>query len=213
MIRASIALHFPKGYIAEPYWPERAQLIDIQKGSGLNRARSEANRRKALEEFLKRQGMTLSDYEALEKRAARPFYTNGSDEIIIPETQILSFLVATCDEVRSASRPCDPQQVRSRFIATDMPTGKTQADGIWQRFVTVSSGTGAKLSNQRGLRKSAYIADFSTSGTLTFDEGFVDPATLRSALEWGGNFMGLGAARKMGWGRFALTDFRPEKIA
>jgi hypothetical protein len=212
MIEASMTFSFQKGYIAEPFWPERAKLIDIQKGSGVNRARSDANRRKALEEYLGREGMTLRDYENLEKLASRPFYVNGSDEIIIPESQILSFLVATCDEARSAARPCDPGQVRSRFIASDFPTGKTKADGIWERFATVSSGTGAKLSNQRGLRKSSYIKEFETSGTLVFDEAFVDPSTLHNALVWGGGFVGIGAARKMGWGRFKVTAFTPKQV-
>jgi hypothetical protein len=208
ILTAACVWSFDKGYIADPYWPERSRLIDIQKESGLNRARSDANRRKALEEYLQRKGMTLADYEDLERRSNRPFYTNGSNEIVIPAAQVLAFLVATCDEARSATRPCDPNQVRSRFAASDFLTGTTQADGIYERFATVTSGTGSKLSNQRGLRRSAYIEKFEAKGTLTFDSGFVEPETLRNALEWGGLFVGIGASRKMGWGRFNVTQFR-----
>jgi hypothetical protein len=206
VLTANCTFRFDRGYVADPYWPERSRLIDIQKESGLNRARSDANRRKALEEYLKRKGMTLADYEELERRSNRPFYTNGAD-IIIPSAQVLSFLVATCDQARSATRPCDPDQVRSRFAASDFHTGKKQADGIYERFATVTSGTGSKLSNQRGLRRSAFIEKFEAKGELTFDSGFVDPATLKNALEWGGLFVGIGASRKMGWGRFVLSEF------
>ena len=47
------------GYIAEPYWPEMYEYINITKESGMNRARSAANRRKALEEHLRANGSLL----------------------------------------------------------------------------------------------------------------------------------------------------------
>lgn len=207
----ALTTYFPRGYIADPYWPARAHLIDIQKNSGVNRARSSANRRKALEEYLTGVGMTLAEYERLESRASEPFYRDDGGLIILPENQVLSFLVATCDEARAATRPCAPEQVRSRFVVSSWHTGKQAADGVWERFATVSTGTGAKLSNQRGLRRSEYIADFEASGTISFDAEFVDPKTLRKALEFGGNFVGIGASRKMGWGRFELRKF--ERVA
>jgi hypothetical protein len=212
MLTFNLSLHFAKGYIGDPYWPELEKLINIQKQSGMNRARSTANRRKALEEYLGSIGMSLADYEALERKAKEPFYKDG-DEIIIPELHVTSFLVATCDEARSATRPCEPNQVRSRFIVTPWRTGKTKADGIWSRFAVVAGGGGQKLSNQRGLRESAYIADFAATGRISFDPDFVDAATLRRAIEWGGAFVGIGASRKMGWGRFELKEFAQQGAA
>jgi hypothetical protein len=202
-----ISAKFGRGYIADPYWPALHNLINIQKKSGMNRAKSDANRRKALEEYLQREGMTFEDFEALEKQATQPFYRNASD-IIIPELHVTSFLVATCDEARAATRPCQPNQVRSRFICSAWHTGKREADGIWERFATVTSGTGQTLSNQRGFRRSLYISDFTATGTITFDLEFVEPKALRNALDWGGKFVGIGASRKMGWGRFELTGFK-----
>jgi hypothetical protein len=60
-----------RSYIADPYWPERERLVNIQKESGMSRARSAANRRKALEEYLRSEGMTLKDYDELEVTRAR----------------------------------------------------------------------------------------------------------------------------------------------
>ena len=209
MQKYQIETFFPRGYIADPYWPAVAQLIDIQKKSGVNRAKSDANRRKALESYFAATGMTMADYEALEKRSKEPFYTmngNGS-EIIIPDLHVISCLVAICDEARAAQRPCSPVQVRARFICSPWTTGKLGADGIWERFATVASGTGAKLSNQRGLRRSSYIEKFTACGEIEFDETFVEAKILRQAFEWGGRFVGIGASRKMGWGRFELRRF------
>lgn len=205
MITLQITATFDKGYIADPYWPQRDRLINIQKESGMNRARSTANRRKALEDYLTPRGMSLADYERIEREASEPFYRNKEGRIVIPENHVMSFLVATCDEARAANRPCQPNQVRSRFIVTPWDTEKTERDGVWERFATVSAGTGAKLSNQRGLRSSQYIEKFSAVGTISFDDSFVKSETLCRAIEWGGAFVGIGASRKMGWGRFTVA--------
>jgi len=207
MLTYNIVTHFQRGYIGDPYWPELEKLINIQKQSGMNRARTSANRRKALEEYLNATGMTLADYEKLDAKAQEPFYRNGNGEIIVPELHVMSFLVATCDEARSATRPCEPEQVRSRFIVSHWSTGKKTHDGIFSRYAIVAAGGGQKLSNQRGLRENEYISNFDGTGTISFDQDFVDPATLRRAIEWGGTFVGIGASRKMGWGRFELRQF------
>jgi hypothetical protein len=224
MLNYKIAATFTKGYIANPYWPEMARLIDIQKQSGVNRARSAANRRKALDEYLRANGMKLTDYEELERLAARPFHTNGSGalahananasadahadgsspEIIIPEEKVYAFLVNACDVARSANRPCPPEQIRTLIKATDWHTGKTKPDGVWERFAVVASGTGQKLSNQRGFRSSQYISNFTATGSVEINPSFVKPDVLRRLIEWGGENIGIGASRKMGWGRFTL---------
>lgn len=203
-----LRVHFGgKGFVADPYWPEVAELINIQKSSGLNRAKSEANRRKALEEHLKLLGKTLADYEALQARAHQSFAYGEDGKIVIPANNIESFLVNTSDVVRAASRPCPPEQVRSLLTVTPWRTEKTAPDGTWERFATVSSGTGAKLSNQRGLRKSEYIADFDAEGEMSFTPDFVKPSVLEQAIRLGGENVGIGASRKMGYGRFTLVEW------
>jgi len=194
-----------KGYIANPYWTEMAKLIDIQKSSGLNRAKSDAARRKSLEEYLRNNNMKLDEYEDLIKLANRPFHKSEDGEIVIPADRVLSFLVNCCLEVRAAGRPCPPDQMRSLVEATDWTTGKREPDGIWERFALVKSGTGAKLSNQRGLRRSPYITGFTATGQLTVDDQYVKPEVLSNLVKWGGMQIGIGASRKMGYGRFTAT--------
>lgn len=209
MLLYSLETHFLRGYIADPYWPERERLINVQKSSGLNRAKSDAARRKALEEYLRSTGMSVGDYEKLSTLASRPFYTDADGCIVIPELHVMSFLVATIDQARAAMRPCDPDQVRSRFVVSQWTTGKRQSDGVWSRFAVVAAGGGQKLSNQRGLRESKYIDNFTATGTIELDENFIKPAILEQAIRWGGQFVGIGASRKMGWGRFELRRFEP----
>lgn len=207
MLTYDLFLRFTSPYIGHPYWPEMYQLIEITKKSGMNRAKSDANRRKALEEYLRANGMTLADFERIEAASCKPFHTAPDGEIIIPSDRIMAFLVAANDEARAAFRACPPEQVWARITATDFRTGKREADGIWSRFATVNLGTGARASNQRGLRENAYIEGFTATGQITFDEQTVDPAALHNLIGWGGQFVGLGASRNKGKGRFVLTRF------
>jgi hypothetical protein len=208
MLQFNIKVHFPHWYIGNPYWIEMYKMIEISKNSGMNRSRATQNKRKAIEEHLKLVGMTLADYGKLEELSKRQFHVDDAGQIIIPEDRVLSFIVSTCATARSAQRPCDPEQVRSRFKVTPWSTGKTKQDGIWSRFATVTAGTGAKLSNQRGLRENAYIGDFNATGSIWFDPQFVRPDVMENAMKWGGQNVGVGASRKMGMGRFDLLEFK-----
>jgi hypothetical protein len=197
-------------YIGHPYWPEMAQLVDITKQSGMNRARSSANVRKALEEYLQAQGMTLADYERIKAAAELPFYTvdGPGTAIIVPELHVTSMLVQTCDTIRSAGRPCPPDQVRSVMRCAPWVTKHTAPDGVWERFAVVSSGTGAKLSNQRGFRTNPYIENAKAAGAIELLPEMVRPEVLQKALTWAGERIGIGACRKMGWGRFRISDWQ-----
>ena len=207
MLTIQTSFKFTTPYVAHPYWPEMFQVIEITKKSGLNRAKSDANRRKSLEEYLRANNMTLADFEHIEKLSKRPFHLSDGGEIIIPPDNVLSFLVAANSEARAAFRAVAPEQVRSKIIATPFMTGKYVPDGVWTRFAQVTLGTGARASNQRGLRENPYIEGFTAHGTLTIDEQTVDPPTLRNLIVWGGQFVGIGASRKMGKGRFDLAGW------
>lgn len=211
MITIDLSLLFTSPYVANPYWPEMYEVIEITKKSGVNRAKSEANRRKSLEEYLRSIGMTLAEYQALEERSRRPFHATADGEIVIPAESVMAFLVAANATARAAQRAMPPDQVWSRLAATPFRTGKYGADGTWRRFATVNFGTGARASNQRGLRENAYIEDFEATGSLTFDGQTVDPKTLRNLIDWAGQFVGIGSSRKMGKGRFMVSHWQPRE--
>jgi hypothetical protein len=205
-----------RGYIAHPYWPAREKVINIVKESGMSRARSAVNRRAALEQYLKTHDMTPADFEDLEAEAERPFYADGEGRIIVPALHVTSMLVATCDTISAAARPMPADQVRSLVTVSPWTTTLTGADGTWERFAVVTGGTGGRLTNQRALRSNAYIGALPedtaapgvpASGTITLDPGMVRPAVLEEALRYAGRYIGVGASRKMGWGRFTVGDF------
>lgn len=205
MIAIDVTLHFPKGYIAHPYWPEREKLINIQKESGVNRVRSEERRDKALKSYLAARGLTLEDYLRLEELANRPFYTDESGEIVIPSRQLYGMLAQGAAVAPSSIRPFRTDQVRTVVDLSDFRTGRTKPDGVFERFVLVKSGTGQTLSNQRALRSDPYIADVTATGILRLAPEFAQK--VRTFLEWCGTEIGVGAARKMGWGRFNIIEW------
>jgi len=211
-------------YIGSPYWAEMAQLIDIEKQSGMRRARTEANARKALEEHLERTGMTLVDYEELKGLAHRPWHVNEGSWIYIPQARVQSLWVSICTTIRAAGRPVPPEQVRTALDVSSWVTNITPAEAAtWKRFAVVTSGTGAKLSNQRGYREDqvigarppvegvAHTVPVTATGSMAVDEEMVKPAVLKDALVWGGQRVGIGASRKMGWGRFEVKKFDQRK--
>ena len=201
-----LRLHFAKGYIAHPYWPERERLITIQKESGMKRLRSEAKAKQALDTYLRDRGMSMDDYRALEKAADRPFYTaNGGSEIIIPAHHLYGCLVQGCDAAPASSRLAKTDQIRTVLTPSDLHTGKQKEDGVWERFVVVTAGTGAKLSNQRALRSNPYIEDFDATGTIEVF-GDHDRKKVHDFLAFVGREVGVGASRKLGWGRFTVEE-------
>ena len=213
----TIDLH---SYLGNPYRPEMERLINITKESGMSRARSSANRRKALEEHLRSEGMTLAEYDELEKAAHRPWDTDAEGHILIPRLNVTSCMVAICSSIRAAGRPCTPDMVRIALRLSPWTTNVSPEDAsTWTRFAVVTGGTGAKLSNQRGMRSDQIIGSdtpegdpgkpVTATGTCDLNPEMVRPEVLATALSWGGEHVGIGASRKMGFGRFTLAGFDP----
>ena len=205
---AQITLYFPERYIADPYHPEREELINIQKNSGMNRARSEQKREDALKEYLRRNGYTLEQYAELERLARRQFYTAPDGTIIISSHQFYGCLIESARNIAASQRPCDPNNLRHVLRVSDFRTEKTQADGTFKRLVMPKSGTGQPLSNQRALRMNDYIEAFESHGTLAFfPEDIRNADELPDFLTYAGQRIGVGASRKMGMGRFLVKTY------
>lgn len=188
-------------YIADPYRISRFNLIEIQKQSGLNRARSEKKRRECLESHLRQIGMTFEQYETLERTANEPFYKNEDGYIYIPKDSVFACLVNANDEAPSKLRI---NNLRNALRISDFVTDKKEPDGKWERFAVVKSGTGKSLSNQRGIRVNSYIEDTKVKGVIEHDPEKVKPQSIIDLLDFAGREVGIGASRKMGYGRFSV---------
>ena len=203
----NICLYFPEGFICDPYWPEREELINIQKNSGMNRARSEQKRDDNLKEYLKRNGYSLEQYAELEKLCRRQFYTSTAGQIIISSHQLYGCLIEASRNISASQRPCDPNNLRHVLRVSDLLTTKEKADGTYKRLVMPKSGTGQPLSNQRTLRMNDYIADFEATGTIRFfPEDIRNADEIPDFLTYAGQRIGVGASRKMGYGRFVVKS-------
>ena len=199
-------------YIAHPYWPETSRLVDITKESGMNRARTEANKEKALRNYLEPKGLTTEDFHELERLAARPFYKDGNDEwIVIPKHQIYGCLTAAADSAGSALRVVKSDNLRSLLKMTDWVTNRKEQDNVFGRFVLLKSGTGQTLSNQRKWTENPYIENFEARGSIQIDLNQVKVDKLRDFMEYAGREHGVGASRKMDYGRYSVTAFAVEE--
>lgn len=201
-----ITLKFDK-YIADPYWPAQEKVINIGKQSGVNRCRTQEKRDQVLRGHLTKIGMSMEEYRALEAEAARPFYLGDDGAIVIPEHQIYGCLVQTARQATGSVRVCAPEQVRTLLRISNWLTPRRQPDGVFERFVRPMDAKGA-LSNQRSLRSDPFIKDFSATGTLSFDPSVVNEKRLREYVAYAGRETGVGACRKMGYGRFTVADFQ-----
>lgn len=209
-----------ESYIAHPYLPEREKVINIIKESGMARARSTANRHKALQEYLEAHGMTEAEYEALCAAADQPWHLDEAGHIIVPKRSVDGMLTEAADRARAAFRAFPASMARTAARTTSWTTTATPADArTWERFVVVTAGTGAKLSNQRALRRNEYVGNcppddtldpgpmVTATGAIEIDDEMVKPDVLRNMLRWAGQWVGIGASRRMGWGRFSIREW------
>jgi len=191
-------------YIGDPFWTEMSELIDIQKKSGMNRARSEDKKEAALKAWLKKENITDAEYKALEALASRPWYRvddrDQTSEIVIPRHHVAGMLVQACKSAPAGSK-FKQDELRSRLQVSHFTTGKFQKDSDFVRYVK------SDLTNQRRLHEDEVLENFMAVGTIRFNSSITKEAAVKSLLEHGIVFVGLGAARKMGYGRGELVSF------
>jgi len=207
MTRWRVAMHM-ESYIADPYWPELDDVISLQKKSGMNFQRSEAKRDAALLAYLQQQDLTMDDYRALVAKSSRRWYRmddeDQASEIVIPRHQVSGALVqATKVSPSSVIKSAMADNLRSVLRIDPLATGKFKADALFRRYVKGES-------NQRRLHENEVIADFTASGALAFDPDVLRPATVRALFTYALVHVGVGACRKMGYGRGTLETLESE---
>jgi len=197
-------------YIADPYWPEKEREISIRKQSGIDRARSEDKREQSLSAFLKRIGMTEKEYAQIVALANQKWYradrSNQSSAIIVPRRQLEGMLVKATESAPAGSR-FPAENFRTMVQLTDFVTDKTAADGTFDRFVPPKDGKGNPLSNQRRFESHEYISNATATGSVTFDGERVKLEALKTLLTFALASIGVGASRKMGYGRGRIVSF------
>lgn len=207
MSKVTITLDFTgsQGYIAQPFWPALNELIDIHKVSGYNRAKSETNRQKALNAELEKRNLTVADYEKIKVSSQQAFHlAPNTGEIIIPPRNFYSFINNACQEAPKGVPRIGQKGLTFVALHIDPPgihTGKQKPDGWFERFVKMEE------SNQRSWSRSPYIKDFEAKFTMLVDETIISVKDLKALVSWAGKYIGIGAARPQGYGRFTVTEW------
>lgn len=194
-----------KSYIAHPYWDVRNRVIDIEKKSGVNRQRSEEKRQAALKAECEKQGITLADYEQLKIEAAEQWYRRDDRRIYIPRHQLAGAIVQTIGQSPKALRGLfTKDNFRALVEISDFETELTEPSGVFTRFVKLEG------SNQRSIQSNEYIGvyldkgePFDAVGQIVCDAKQV--STVKSLLTAAVTQVGVGAARKMGFGRGTVS--------
>jgi len=206
-----------RSYIGHPYWGQRGDVIDIVKYSGMNRCKSEDKRQQALKGHLSKIGLTLEDFEDLQAKANRQWYRVDDDDqsspIVVPRHQLAGCLVETIKRSPKSIRgKYSAESFRSHVQLSNFVTDKTVADGVYDRYVKLET------SNQRNRQQNEYIGigqEFCDGknkkpvvavGQLTLAAG-VEPDELKHLMTFALSETGVGAGRKMGFGRGSIKSF------
>lgn len=202
-----------QNYIAHPFWPARNLCIDIEKKSGVNRQKSEDKRRAALEAECSKRDMTFDDYLKARDQAAEQWYRqNGPGSlIVIPRHQLAgAFVQMIAGSPKALRGMFDKDNFRAYVQIGDFSTRRTESDGVFARFVKLEG------SNQRSWQENDYIGryldkgePFTAEGVLTIADEKSAP-TVKAILEKAVQDKGVGAARKMGFGRGVVATWKME---
>lgn len=208
MVELSVTIKMAN-YIAHPFWPAKNLCIDIEKTSGVNRQKSDDKRKAALEAECSKRGITYDDYQAARKEAARQWYTNAAGKIIIPRHQMAGAIVQTIGGSPKALRGgFDKDNFRALVQMGDFVTERETPDGVFGRFVSLEG------SNQRSWQENEYIGRYLDSGEPFVAKGMMvvldkkSEATAKALFAKAVEGTGVGAARRMGFGRGKVLSFK-----
>ncbi len=200
-----------QNYIAHPYWPERDRVISIDLKSGVNRLKNDDKKLAALKGQCEKEGITLDNYYALIETAKRQWYradnNNQASKIVIPRHQLAGCLVETIGRTPKAIKgKYEKDSFRALVQLSDFTTDRTEADGVYGRFVKLEG------SNKRDFQRNEFIGVHFKEGLLFTARGSVEvePTAkvddLRRLFAYAVEEIGVGAARKMGFGRGRVVE-------
>jgi len=195
-------------YIAHPFWPARNTCIEVEKKSGVNRQKSDEKRVAALKAECSRQGITYERYLDLRQQAAEQWYRTPDGTIYIPRHQLAGALVQCIGSAPKALRgQFDRDNFRALIHLGDFTTDRSKPDGMFSRFVKLEG------SNQRSFQENEYIGcyldagePFEATGTIAVADA-KQAETVKALLTAAVELVGVGAARKMGFGRGRISSW------
>ena len=140
----------------------------------------------------------------MERRANRQWYREGDKDdgkIVIPRHQLAGCLVEAVGRAPKNLRGrFDKDSFRHLVQVGDFVTNKTAADGVFDRYVKLEK------SNMRNRQCNEYVENFTATGTISIPTN-VKTEDVQRLLEYAIEDIGVGASRKMGFGRGTVVSF------
>lgn len=198
-----VGLHFVN-YLSNPYWTEKGRVITIMTQSGTNKQRTNEKREQALTAWLQKIGMTKEAFDILQQYGNREWHLNGQGCIVLPRHQICGGLVQTVRTQPKALRGAyDEDSFRAVVQVSDFVTDRKPVDAkIYSREVCPDP----RKSTQRQHQEHPYLENFDAYGHVIVRAG-QKLGDLGRIMEHTINTVGIGAARKMGYGRGWVTKW------
>ncbi len=194
------------GYIANPYWPEVEWLFQLEKAAKVHPRHGDDKRKLLIETHCKDKGIAIERVEeARRKIVEEKWYRVGNvptGNIYIPHHQFAGCLVQSLQS-HALKSVINKDAFRS-FVTVGhlfIEPAKKKADGTYDRYVKNPE------TNLRRLQSDEYIANFVATGDIHFRDDVVEPEKLESLIKFAGEWVGVGAARKMGRGKYKLIGF------
>ena len=198
-----------RSYIAHPYWPETNACIEIEKKSGVNRQRSDDKRVTALKAECQKQGVTYEEYLRMKERSKKQWYSRKNGCIFIPRHQIAGAIVqAIAGSPKALRGPFDQDNFRALVELGDFETTEKKNTSVFARFVKLDG------SNQRSWQENEFLGKYLDEGEPFLATGKIGVrdqkhadvvrALLTKVLE----DVGIGASRKMGFGRGRIKSYK-----
>lgn len=196
--------------IYQPYTDSRAEVINIRKKSGADRARSEAKRKLCLEQELEKEGMTWDEWLELNAEADMLYKTDADNKPVIPRHWISGMLVNALSKLPKNARfdlTPDNLRVRCRILTGWHVESQEEVEAFTRAIKN-------EATNQRRLQTDRVFEDVVIVGSIEVDEPDDNEtpddvrAAYRRIFEFALKECGLGGARKMGYGRGTVVSLK-----
>ena len=187
-------------YVANPYWAEQSTLITI--GKAVHPKLGDTKKLQAIEAQCQKMGLTIDDYHRLQGAIKRKWYRLDNNDptspIIIPAS---NFVASLSHGISIAPGPIkkpigDKDSLRCFISATDLVSNpaKIKADRLDERWFK------NPISNERRLQTDEVLDNTQFVGTIEVAD-HIKQDELKRFLDYTFRYAGIGAARKMGFGR------------
>jgi hypothetical protein len=192
-----------KRYIAHPYWPEVHWLFSLDKAALIHPKHSAAKKDQILQAHCKNEGIAWQDVlDARTKIATEQWYKDTDGNIIVPRHHLVCSWIQSLRN-HPMKKQIKVEQFRTFCNCTDgiVTPAKKVCDGKFRRYCS------SEESNLRRLQEHEEIRDFQVTTEVTFMANILTTKELTNLIKFAGVYFGMGAARKMDYGRYMVVSF------